>query len=377
MRENAPVSEARIVAASESPYTRRPAPGLTTPAVLADAARRALDDAGLVAGEVDGLAVSSFSLAPDHAIDLAWRLGLRVRWLMDDASAGASGINMLQHALRAVEAGDASHVLVLAGDVLVPDDVRRLVETSSTAAQTHLASIPTGGPNALFALLTRRHMHAHGLSREDYGRLVVAQRAWAAQNPGAVYARELTLSEYLHAPMVSDPLCRFDCAPVVAGANALVVSGAAGADAVRVRAVAAFHNADLQEGDGLHTGLAVLGLWDRAGVAPDDVDVVSVCDDYPVLTLVQLADLRFGDDPRRLVARIAARDLAVNTSGGQLGAGQAGAAGGLHGLVEAVTQLRGRAGARQVHGARLAVATGYGKVVYRHGACANAVVLEG
>jgi acetyl-CoA acetyltransferase len=374
MGENAPVSEARIVAASESPYARRPGPEQTTIGVLADAARRALDDANLVAAELDGLAVASFSLAPDHAIDLAWRLGLRVRWLMDDASGGASGINMLQHAMRAVEAGDASNVLVVAGDVLTPADVRRLADGSSSAAREHLAPLPLGGANALFALLTRRHMLAHGLSREDYGRLVVAQRAWAAENPHAVYNTRLTLREYLHAPIVSDPLCRFDCAPVVAGANAIIVSS--GEDGVRVRALAAFHNADLQEGDGLHTGLAVLGLWDRAGIGPDDVDVVAVCDDYPVLALVQLTDLRFGDDPRRLIARIAARDLAVNTSGGQLAAGQAGAAGGLHGVVEAVTQLRGRAGRRQVHGARLAVATGYGRVVYRHGACTNVVVLE-
>jgi acetyl-CoA acetyltransferase len=93
------------------------------------------------------------------------------------------------------------------------------------------------------------------------------------------------------------------------------------------------------------------------------------------MVLVQLEDLGFGS-PHDVLPSIADGDLALNTSGGQLSAGQAGAAGGLHGLVEAVTQLRGRGGARQVDGARLAVVTGYGMVAYRHGACSNAVVLE-
>jgi acetyl-CoA acetyltransferase len=102
-----------------------------------------------------------------------------------------------------------------------------------------------------------------------------------------------------------------------------------------------------------------------------------VYDDYPVMTLVQLQDLGYGDDVKRLIhARIATRDLPLNTSGGQLSAGQAGAAGGLHGVVEAVRQLRGEAGVRQVQGARLALVAGYGMVCYRYGAAAGAAVLE-
>jgi acetyl-CoA acetyltransferase len=104
-----------------------------------------------------------------------------------------------------------------------------------------------------------------------------------------------------------------------------------------------------------------------------------VYDDYPAMALIQLADLGYapGGDVRALIHdRIATRRLAVNTSGGQLSAGQAGAAGGLHGLVEAVRQLRGEAGGRQVPGARRALVAGYGMVCYRYGACAGAAVLE-
>jgi len=374
--------EALIVGAGESPYARHPATGVTTAALLADAGRRALEDAGLSPSDVDGLGVASFSLAPDHAIDLAFRLGLSVRWLMDSATGGASGIDMLQHARRAVEAGDARCVLLLAGDRLDPADFVRLVDEFNTATRDHLAPLPTGGPNALFALLTQRHMARHGLGREAYGKLVIAQRAWAAANPTAVYRTPLTLGEYLAAPVVADPLSIYDCVPVVAGADAVVVSADRTGSAVRIRAVAACHNADHQEGDGLQTGLraAAPEAWAASGVGPDEVDVVSVYDDYPAMVLVQLEDLGLavdGDLERLVDDRIATRALAVNTSGGQLSAGQAGAAGGMHGLVEVVRQLRGVVDAeRQVVGARIGVASGYGMVAYRHGACANVAVLE-
>src|SRR5262249_40648246 len=130
--------EALIVGAAESPYARHPVSGVTTSGLLADAGQRALEDAGLGPDDVDGLGVSSVSLAPDHAIDLAFRLGLRVGWLMDAATGGASAIDMLQHARRAVEAGDARCVLLLAGDRLDADDFVRLVDEFNTATRDHL-----------------------------------------------------------------------------------------------------------------------------------------------------------------------------------------------------------------------------------------------
>lgn len=376
--------EPAIVGAAETPYRRR-ADDVTTRDLLADAARRALDDAGLGPRDVDGLGVASFSLAPDHAIDLAWRLGLRLRWLMDDANGGAAAINMLTHARAAVEDGDASVVVLVAGDRLSGEDFRVLAEAYNAATRDHLTPIPAGGPNSLFALLTKRHMRAHGLRREDYAQVVIAQRAWAALNPGAVYRQPLSVREYLAAPLVADPLTVLDCVPLVAGADALVLATAEhvgdGPPPVRMRGVASSFNADQQAGDGLATGLADVGvrLWEHAGCGPADVDLVSAYDDYPAVVLAQLSDLGFApeDDVRRLVAeRIATRALPVNTSGGQLCCGQAGAAGGMHGLVEAVRQLRGRAGDRQVERARLAAVCGYGMVAYRYGAAANAVVLE-
>lgn len=362
---------ARIVAAAESPYTRHPGAETTTETLLADAFVRVLDRAGLERGDVDGLGVASFTLAPDHVADLTMRLGVRARWLMEDTNGGASALNMLQHAVRAVDAGDARTIVLLAGDRFDRDSFRRLVDGYNRATADHLAPIPTGGPNALFALLTQRHMERHGLTREDYGRLVIAQRRWAERNPQAVYRDPLSMREYLEAPVVAEPLHRYDCVPVVSGADAVVVADSD--SGVTVRALRAMHNADMHEGDGLRTGLAdVAGeLWDTAGFGPDDVDAAYVYDDYPAMALIQLDELGLVADGD--VARFTREStLPVNTSGGQLSAGQAGAAGGMHGLVEAVTQLHDRSRVE----ARRAVVTGYGMVLYRYGACANAAVLE-
>src|SRR5688500_11326117 len=99
------MSEALIIGTGESPYTRHAPIEHKTDVVLTDAVVRALADAGVHHHEVDGLGVCSFTLQPDHAIDFAWRLGMSVSWLMEDTNGGASGINLLQHAVRAIEAG--------------------------------------------------------------------------------------------------------------------------------------------------------------------------------------------------------------------------------------------------------------------------------
>jgi acetyl-CoA acetyltransferase len=368
---------ATIVGAAESPYSRHPPEGTTTESVLADAFVRVLEATGIRREEVDGLGVASFTLAPDRAIDLAWKLGLRPRWLMDDGNGGASGIQLIQHALRAIEAGDARTVVLVSGDHFTKDDFRALVDDYNRTTARYLAGIPHGGPNALFAMLTKQQMAARGLERADYGRLAVAQRRWAGLNPGAVYRDPISVDDYLASPLVVEPLGRLDCVPVVSGADALVLR--AGGGGVRVRALRALHNHDGQEGDGLVTGMAAIAddLWRDAGAGPQEMDVVSVYDDYPAMALAQLADLGFaGDDLPAFLRRLDEERLPVNTSGGQLSAGQAGTAGGMIGLVECVQQLLGQAGERQVAGARLAAVTGYGMVLYRYGAYANAIVLE-
>ena len=294
---------------------------------------------------------------------------------------GASALNLLQHAVRAVQAGDAETIVLCSGDHLDRAAFAELVANYNRATRDQLAPFGSAGPNALFAMLTTRYLAAHGLQRADLGQIPVAQRGWAAGNPRRGVPRAADDPGVPRRPSGGPPLARFDCVPVVAGADAVVVTAAAGGPAARVRAVAGLHNPDDQEGDGAAVGLrrthagAVAGGWRRARRMSN---AAFVYDDYPVMAAVQAADaglIADGDVRRWLHVTLGERRWPLNTSGGQLSAGQAGAAGGMHGLVEAVTQLRRRAAGRQLD-AELVLVTGYGMVLYRHGASHAAAVLQ-
>jgi len=377
---------AAIIGVGQSAYTRRPEPGQSTHTFIRDAVVAALADAGIDAGDVHGMAVASFSLAPDTAVDLAWKLGLPLRWLLQDTNGGSSAMNMLGHALRGLDSGAADVILVIGGDATGLAGYGRIASNYNIATRDHLAPLGHGGPNGVYALVASRQIKAFGLTKSDYGHIAIAQRAWAAKNPFAVYRTPLTMDEYLAAPMVADPLSRYDCVPVVAGAQAIVPAhpdrSPRGRARVRVRAHRASFNYDNQAGDGLKTGISTFAseLWQAAGVAPADIDVASIYDDYPTMVLAQLDDLGLIADHD--LARFCRRDIGemrrpINTHGGMMSAGQPGGpAGGLNGISEAVLQLQNRAGERQVAGARLAVATGYGMTMYRYGGTAAAAVLE-
>ena len=375
-----------IIGVGQSAYTRRPDPGQSVHTFIRDAVIAVLADADIHARDIDGFAAASFSLAPDAAVDLAWKLGLKLRWLMQDTNGGSSAMNMLGHALRAVESGAASVILVTAGDATGLGGYAKVAANFNVVTQKHLAPLGHGGPNGVYALVTSRQMKRHGLEKSDYGHIAVAQREWAAKNPYAVYRTPMTMEEYLAAPLVADPLSRYDCVPVVAGAQAIIVAHRdrclPGRAVVRVRAHRASFNHDHQEGDGLRTGISTFAdeLWQSADVRPGDIDLASIYDDYPAMVLAQANDLGLieGNDLQRFARReIGERRFALNTWGGMLSAGQPGGpAGGLNGIAEAVLQLQHRAGDRQVRNARLAVATGYGMTMYRYGGTAAAAVLE-
>jgi acetyl-CoA acetyltransferase len=377
---------AAIIGVGQSAYTRRPEPGQTVLHFMRDAVVAALKDAQLSAKDIQGFAVASFSLAPDAAVDLAWKLGLSLRWIMQDTNGGSSAMNMLGHALRGVEAGAAETILVVGGDATGLAGYGKVAANFNTVTQKHLAPLGHGGPNGVYALVASRQMKKYGLQKSDYGHIAVAQRAWAANNPFAVYRAPLTMDEYLAAPMVAEPLCRYDCVPVIAGAQAMIVANPGrapkGRPGVRVRAHRGSFNYDNQEGDGLATGISTFAkdLWRDAHVQPGDVDLASIYDDYPTMVLAQANDLGLvpdGDLARFCRVTIGEKRFPLNTWGGMLSAGQPGGfAGALNGITEAVLQLQHRAGQRQVKGARLAVATGYGMTMYRYGGTAAAAILE-
>src|SRR2546428_8683057 len=173
---------AAISGVGQSAYVRHPQPSQTAHAFIRDAVVAALGDAGLDAREVDGMAVASFSLAPDTAVDLAWRLGLSLRWLLQDTNGGSSAMNMLGHALRGVETGAASVILVVGGDATGLGGYAKVAANFNIVTQMHLAPLGHGGPNGVYALVTSRQMKKYGLEKSDYGHIAIAQREWAAKN---------------------------------------------------------------------------------------------------------------------------------------------------------------------------------------------------
>jgi acetyl-CoA acetyltransferase len=233
-------------------------------------------------------------------------------------------------------------------------------------------------------LLTAQHRRRHGLGPQAYGQVVIHQRARAATHSNGLYTKSLAMAEYLDAPMVTSELRLYDCVPLVSGASAVVLSGRtdvpAPAPAVDLLGYGARFNLDNQEGDGLRLGYAEIaeGIWAESATVADEVDIVCLYDDYPVVVLRQLQELGYlADDDLDRFARegYPPGGPVVNPSGGLLCCGQAGAGGTLHGLIDAVEQLRGRASGGQVPNARRALVTNYGMVLYRYGACAIGLLL--
>ena len=354
---------------------------------IGSALRELVAASGLAKSDIDGLCVSSFTLGPDSAVGLTQHFGVSPRWLDHVPMGGASAVVALRRAARAVEAGDASVVAVIAGDTSSPASFQDMLPAFSRFAQDAVYPYGASGPNGSFALITDHYMRRYGASREDFGRICVAQRANALSVPHAMMKTPLTLDQYLAARPIADPLVLFDCVMPCAGAEAFLVMREADARALALPAATLLatierHNAypedDIQDRGGW--ALDRDELWAMAGVGPDDVDCLQTYDDYPVIVMLQLEDLGFcaKGDAKDFVRQ---HDLTVagkfphNTSGGQLSRGQAGAAGGHLGLVEAIRQLTDQPLGDAVPGARIAVAAGFGMINYDRGLCSGAAVL--
>lgn len=356
---------------------------------IARALKETLGAAGLTPGDLDGFAVSSFTLFPDTAVGLTQHLGLCPRWLDHIPMGGASGIVALRRAARAVQAGDAKYVACVAGDTNQIDSFRKLLSGFSRFALDASYPYGFGGPNANFALLTDRYMQEYGATREDFGNICVAQRSNALSNPNALMKKPLSLEDYLAARPIADPIALFDCVMPCAGAEAFLVMSIEeaqrrGLPFATIGGAIERHNAHSEDPIQLRGGwtMDIDDLYHQADCTPEDVDLLQTYDDYPVISMMQIEDLGFC--PKGAAAEfVRGHDLTIkgdfphNTSGGQLSAGQAGAAGGYIGLVEAIRQMTGQAGSTQVTGAQTAMVSGFGMINYDRGVCSGATILKG
>ena len=372
-----------IVGAGQTPYEKQT--DKSPQRLLWEVSDTALRSAGLGFSDVDGFAVTSFMLGPDNVTSLMEHFGVSCRWLFQGMYGGASGICGMLQAARAIQAGDAEVVVIAAADVF--DTASHMSMSRNPGQHDYMGPWGYGAANGVFALQTRLYMRQFGADRADFGRLAVAQRQNALLNPNALFKTPLTLDEYLNARLIADPLRLFDCVHPCCGGDAVVLASARVADRlnvprVRILGGGEIHNYPANDIYALSAGWETFRdrMYDQAGCGPSDMRFAQLYDDYPVMEFIQLEGLGLAE--RGGAARLV-RDndctvtgtLPINTGGGQLSAGQCGASGGMIGVYEAVVQLRGEAGARQVASCDRGVVTGYGMVSYGRGLSASACVL--
>ncbi len=379
------MTSAVIMGAAETPFSRRS--DLSDLEIIGDAIRLALQDAGIAKDDVDGLAICA-NVLPDDSSYIATHLGFELRWTMKADFGGASSLISMIRARQAIESGAADVVVAVGGgnradfpelhhDALSPqlDYMNR----------SFVLPYGYGGPNSSFGLVQRRHMYEYGTTLEQLGIIATTFRRHAALNDNALLREPMTIEDYIESPLISDPIRKLDCVMRCAGGAAVVLCSdefAAGLSRRPVHMGASAENHAHQVGRGtpdrLETGFVAIrdGLF--ADVSRESLDFLQLYDDYPIAVLKQLEDLGFcdlGDGGPFLESTDISigGDLPINTGGGLLSGGQPRLGGGFIPVVEAVRQLRGEAGPRQLPDAARGFVSGIGLIDY----VSNLVVTSG
>jgi acetyl-CoA acetyltransferase len=354
-------------------------PDLDPVQIQALACLDALEDCGMTARDVDGF----FNLDPyvePHSMfssTVAEYLGIEASYLATvDVGGTVTVMAMLDQASRAIENGHCTVALCVFGENMATGH-------SAASHGLHLQNLVGGeqweapfgsqGMVISYALVAQRYLDQYDATTEDLGAVAVTTRYHASLNPDARLRKPITLADHEGSRMISTPLRMLDCSIPSDGGGAVVLTTAdrmpeADARNVRIRAMAmrSTHNgaAQLPEIEQLGMHAAGVAAYEQAAVGPDDMDFAQLHDAFTISVLVTLEALGFctpgqagqayGDGLTRLGGA-----LPVNTHGGLLSQGHVG--GMLH-VVEAVRQLRGEGGARQVDGARVGLVSGNGGV---------------
>ncbi len=345
------------------------APGRSAIELLGEASLNAIADAGLKLSDVDGI----FAATSTHAfptLSVAEYLGLRPRFVDGTNIGGASFEAHLLHAALALDAGFCDVALICYGSNQRTAGGRLV---SMSEPQVWEAPFKPRMPLTAYALAASRHMHQFGTTREQLAEVAVAARAWANLNPEAFARGPLSVADVLASRMISDPLTVLDCCLVTDGGAACVMTRAdrarhlakppvyflGGAGAQWHRAISTMP--DLTVSAASESGPRAMA---HAGISLSDVKLAMLYDAFTICTLLFLEDLGFcpkGEAGRFVEGGAIAPGgtLAVNTNGGGLSCVHPGMYG-LFLIIEAVTQLRGRAGERQLKDCDVALVHGNG-----------------
>ncbi|MER3452269.1 MAG: hypothetical protein C4344_00770 [Acidimicrobiia bacterium] len=343
------------------------------------AATRAITDCGIEKSDIDGYVCAGGAPMIDDAVTMAEYLGIDHRYIDGTMTGGSSFEFHVQHGAAAIREGLCDTILVTYGSDYLSRMGRRLGTGGFTRGGDRV-----GGPvqfeapygNSLvgaYAMAARRHMHVYGTTSEQLAEIAVGIREFASYNPNAIYRDPITVDDVLNSRMIADPLHLLDCCAITDGGGAFVMTTAERARDLAQPPVyvlgaagAQTHWNISQMPDFTSTAAVKAGpeALRRAGLTPDDVDMVMFYDSFTITCLLLLEGLGFckpgegGAFVQEGHLRKGGK-LPLNTDGGGLSACHPGMRG-IFLIIEAVRQLRGQAGPVQVPDCRVALAAGSG-----------------
>lgn len=367
--------------------------GRSTYDLASEATAKVLDYVGLSTKDIDGMATV---LPSSEAGNNFWsnylgdHLGLQTSWTQTTDIGGASMPGNVARAAAAIQSGYCETVLSIAA---AAPTTRRVDDQRSYRSEFRN---PTGiqGPPGAFGLIMHRYMYQYDLKFEALGKLAVTQRKGAIVNDFAVEGlrKSMTIDDYLNARMVSSPLRLLDSVMPCDGANAIIITSTERAKKLGIKnfvhpiSYSELTNFDIHEQlpDITETGFGIVGpeALQKAGMSTDDIDMFHPYDDFLIAEMLQLEQIGFchrGEGSDFLLATdISPKGtFPINTGGGQISAGQPGLAGGQLNLIEAIRQLLGEAGDRQVEAPSTAMCTGIGVIPYvRNWGTSAVLILE-
>jgi acetyl-CoA acetyltransferase len=388
--------KAAIVGIGETPTDRlgsKPGePRKSSAEYLSWAMRLALEDAGLSLGDLSGqglgATIPTAYPQPFWPEEVAEILGITPGMLFSGGTGGAGSVSLLGQMSAAISSGmiDLGMCIGAAapfsehhGGGLQPGDMRDF-------------EIPFGtmGPNSKIAMVMRRHMHQYGTTLDHLGKIAVAGRYHASLNPGAYLRKPITIDDYKNSRLVADPVRLLDCVLPANGGKAYILASPERAKKLRkppVYLLGFGERSNPSYGARAGSDALVMGIkdagkvaMDMAGVQHGDIGFLEMYDDYIIVVYLQIEDLGFcakGDLGYFERTDFTFRgQLPIQTGGGMINCGQPSTAGGTLHILEAVRQLRGEGGDRQVPGAKFGLVTGLGVLPYGKnlGCCAVAVL---
>ena len=342
-----------------TPYGRHE--GSTALSLMSTAARDALRHAQLQTRQIDGLLTGYATTFPHLMLAnvVAEHLGIRPDYCHAIQSGGASGLTMVMLARELIRSGRCKNILCVAGENRLTGQTRDMAIQSPSQVGHADYEVPFGPTvPAYYALLAARYLHEHNLSDSDLAQFAVLMREHARTHPGAHQRDAINVDDVLQSKTISSPLKLLDCCPISDGAAAVVVSLEPTAEkTIRIRGAGQAHRhqhvTQIQDIHATGAKAAADLAFREAHIDRSQIQYLGIYDSFTITLMLLLEEIGFA---RRGEAALKVRDgdfsaqgkLPLNTHGGLLSYGHCGVAGGMAHLVEAVLQLSGNAGTRQI-----------------------------